>query len=76
MRIHQDAHVYRLRLNMDQAQALPQDLGANAWVQVAKGSLQTEGLLAIAGDAFVAENHSAFALTATEDSEALVFFLS
>lgn len=74
--IHQDAFVYRIRLNA--GETLSHDLaeGRGLWLQVIKGSVKSGAVELAAGDAASTETSGSFEFTATEEVEALLFELA
>jgi redox-sensitive bicupin YhaK (pirin superfamily) len=75
--IHQDANIYRLKLA--KGQEITHDLtsGRGAWLQLARGSVSLNGNTALtAGDAASTSDAGTLTVTATEDSEALLFDLA
>ncbi len=74
--IHQDAHIYRIRLSKgkDVAHALHE--GRGVWFQLIKGSIVAHGHTLHPGDAFHTEDPGTLTLAATDDAEALLFDLA
>ena len=73
--IHQDAAVWRVRLQA--GESITHELAAErgVWVQVMRGSLAINGTALDAGDAASMETPGAITLTATQSAEALLFDL-
>lgn len=76
LRIHQDARIYATLL--DGAQRLTHTLaaGRGAYVQVARGQLQVNGVTLEAGDALQVSEESLLTLENGNDAEVLVFDLA
>ncbi|MBX3747724.1 MAG: pirin family protein [Verrucomicrobiae bacterium] len=73
--IHQDALVYRLRLEADATISHDLAPGRGAWLQMARGSLMLDGMALAAGDGASTEVAGLLTLTATQPVEALLFDL-
>jgi len=73
--IHQDAAIYRLRL--EAGKTITHDLqpGRGAWLQVAEGALTFNGTELIIGDGASTEEPGRLTFTATRPVEALLFDL-
>lgn len=73
--IHQDADVYRLRL--EAGQRVDHFLGTDRglWLQVIRGSFEVDGKTVQAGDAISTEMAGSWTFRAIADSEALLFDL-
>jgi redox-sensitive bicupin YhaK (pirin superfamily) len=73
--IHQDAEIYRVRLQP--AQTITHELkpGRGAWVQIAEGALTWNGVALETGDGASTEEPGRLTFTATRPTEALVFDL-
>lgn len=73
--IHQDAAVWRVKLQV--GESITHELAAErgAWVQLMRGSLAINGTVLDAGDAASAETPGTITLTATQSAEALLFDL-
>jgi len=73
--IHQDADVYRIRL--EPGQTITHDLkaGRGAWLQIAEGGLTLNGVALATGDGASTEQQGKLTLTATRKTEALLFDL-
>ena len=74
--IHQDALVYRLRLQPGQTATHELSPGRGAWLQVADGALTCNAVTLAAGDAASTEEPGLLALTAIQATEALLFDLA
>lgn len=73
--IHQDAGVYRLRLQPGQSVTHDLRTGRGAWVQVAEGALELNGVELATGDAAATESPGPLRFTASTLTEALLFDL-
>jgi redox-sensitive bicupin YhaK (pirin superfamily) len=75
--IHQDANIYRLKLAKGEKVTHDLTTGRGAWLQLARGSVSLNGNTALtAGDAASTSDAGTLTVTATEDSEALLFDLA
>jgi redox-sensitive bicupin YhaK (pirin superfamily) len=74
--IHQDAEVYRLRLAPGQTVTHELRAGRGAWVQIAHGELKLNDTPLVKGDGASAEEAGTLTLTATKQTEALLFDLA
>jgi redox-sensitive bicupin YhaK (pirin superfamily) len=74
--IHQDADIYRIRVQPGQRVTHELKWGRGAWLQVAEGALKLNGVALTTGDGASTEAPGPLALTATEPSEALLFDLA
>lgn len=74
--IHQDAEVYRIRLDAGQSVTHELKPGRGAWLQVAEGALELNGVELGTGDGASLEEPGRLTLTATRPTEALLFDLS
>jgi redox-sensitive bicupin YhaK (pirin superfamily) len=74
--IAQDADVYRLRLKAGESVTHSLRAGRGAWLQVIRGSITLNGKHLEAGDAASVEQDEMLNLTASADSEALLFDLA
>ena len=74
--IHQDAHIYRIRLKAGESISHELESDRGLWLQMVKGSLKTAEIQLAAGDAASNETAGDFEFTATEDAEALLFDLA
>jgi len=73
--INQDAAIYDALLSPGAAVEHPLDTGRAAWVQVAKGAVEVNGLALEEGDGAALTGESLVRLIATEASEVLLFDL-
>ncbi len=73
--IHQDADVWRLRLQAGQSSTHLAQEGRGLWLQVLHGELDVDGVTVAAGDAISTEDVGAWNITAIRASEALLFDL-
>lgn len=74
--IHQDAHIYRLRLKSGETVSHDLAEGRGLWLQLIKGKVEAAGTSLLPGDGLSTENPGTFTVTATEDAEALLFDLA
>lgn len=74
--IHQDAEVYRLRLQPGETVMHELKPGRGAWLQIAEGALALNGVALVTGDGASTEEPGTLTLTATEPTEALLFDLA
>jgi quercetin 2,3-dioxygenase len=74
--IAQDADVFRLRLKAGESASHTLRAGRGAWLQVIRGSITLNGKHLEAGDAASVEQDDTLNLTASADSEALLFDLA
>ena len=74
--IHQDAEVYRIRLQPGQTVTHELKPGRGAWVQIAEGALTLNGVALATGDGASADESGMLKLTATQQTEALLFDLA
>lgn len=74
--IHQDADVYRLRLQNGQSLPHAVRAGRGIWLQVMRGSLTLDGVDLQAGDGASREAVGAAEIRATANAEALLFDLA
>src|SRR5205809_1466667 len=74
--IHQDADVYRIRLEPGQTVTHDLKAGRGAWLQIAEGGLTLNGVALATGDGASAEESGMLKLTATQQTEALLFDLA
>jgi redox-sensitive bicupin YhaK (pirin superfamily) len=70
--IHQDADIYRIRLNPGQTVTHQLRPGRGAWLQVAEGTLKFNGVALTTGDGASTEEPGTLALTATGPTEVLL----
>ncbi|MEI7730605.1 MAG: pirin family protein [Verrucomicrobiota bacterium] len=73
--IHQDADIYRLRLQPGQMATHTLQPGRGAWLHVAQGALTLEGVALATGDGASTEIPGILTLTATEPTDAILFDL-
>lgn len=73
--IHQDAWIYRLRLQPGTSLSHRLSEGRGLWVQVMKGKLTFAGESLVAGDGASSEDPAEFILESAEGAEALLFDL-
>jgi hypothetical protein len=71
--IHQDAEIYRIRLQPGQSVTHQLKPGRGAWLQIAEGALSLNGVALATGDGASTEEAGPLALAATEPTEALLF---
>jgi quercetin 2,3-dioxygenase len=74
--IHQDAEVYRIRLQPGQAVTHELKAGRGAWLQIAEGALVLNGVALATGDGASTEQPGTVTLVGTEPTEALLFDLA
>jgi len=74
--IHQDADIYRIRLKPGQAVTHDLAAGRGAWLQIAEGELSLNGTQLVTGDGASTETHGTLTLTATKQTEAILFDLA
>ena len=73
--IHQDADVYRVRLRAGESVSHGVISGRGVWIQIIKGAVSVNGTPLTAGDAASTEDTGLLAITASADTEALLFDL-
>jgi len=73
--IHQDADVYRIRLKPGQSVTHELRAGRGAWLQIAEGALTLNGVALVTGDGASTEEPGKLTLTATRETEAILFDL-
>lgn len=73
--INQDANVYISRLKKSEDLDFKVPAGRKLWLQLVKGSVQVNGEAIQTGDAIAATDISTAAITASEDSEMILFDL-
>jgi quercetin 2,3-dioxygenase len=73
--IHQDAEIYRLRLQTGQTVTHELQRGRGVWLQIAEGSLALNGVALTTGDGVSTEEPGTLTLTATQPTEAILFDL-
>lgn len=74
--IHQDAEIYRLRLQPGQTVKHELKPGRGAWLQVAAGEMKLNGVALATGDGASTETSGTLTLTASQPTEALLFDLA
>jgi redox-sensitive bicupin YhaK (pirin superfamily) len=74
--IHQDAEVYRVRLQASETVSHDLKPGRGLWLQLIKGQLTHGETRLLPGDAASTESTGVLTFTATEDAEALLFDLA
>jgi hypothetical protein len=74
--IHQDADVYRIRINAGETFSHDLASGRGLWLQLITGSLTAGGTTLHPGDAASTESAGSIRFTAKDDSEALLFDLA
>jgi len=73
--IHQDAYIYRLKLQAGETVSHDLAEGRGAWTQLIEGELRINNAEISAGDAAFTEENGLISLTAIADTEALFFDL-
>jgi redox-sensitive bicupin YhaK (pirin superfamily) len=73
--IHQGADVYRIRLAPGQSVTHELQAGRGAWLQIAEGALTLNGVALVTGDAASTEEPGTLTLTASKQTETLLFDL-
>jgi len=73
--IHQDADIYRIRLNPGQTVTHSLKPGRGAWLHVAEGAMALNGVALQTGDGASTEEPGPLTLTATGPTEAILFDL-
>lgn len=73
--IHQDAEVYRIRLETGQSVSHEVRPGRGIWIQVARGEMELNGVGLVTGDGASAEEPGVLTLSAKGPVEALLFDL-
>jgi redox-sensitive bicupin YhaK (pirin superfamily) len=73
--IHKDADLYRIRLKPGQAVTHELKRGRGAWLQIAEGALSFNGIALTTGDGASTEEPGTLTLTATQQTEAILFDL-
>lgn len=73
--IHQDADVWRLRLQPGQSVTHELRPGRGAWLQIAEGTLTFNGAPLVTGDGAASETPGRLTFTAAAPTEALLFDL-
>jgi quercetin 2,3-dioxygenase len=73
--IHQDAEIYRVRLDEGKESTHVVRDGRGAWFQLIKGTVSVNGTVLQPGDAISTEDSGTLTLSASADSEGLLFDL-
>jgi redox-sensitive bicupin YhaK (pirin superfamily) len=73
--IHQDADIYRIRLKAGHTVTHDLKAGRGAWLQIAEGALNLNGVDLQTGDGASTEQAGVLTLTATQLTEAILFDL-
>jgi redox-sensitive bicupin YhaK (pirin superfamily) len=73
--IHQDALIYRVRLQPGQSVTHELQSGRGVWLQIAEGQVMLNGAELSAGDGACTEESGTLTLAATQPTEALLFDL-
>jgi quercetin 2,3-dioxygenase len=73
--IHQDADIYRIRLQPGETVTHRLRAGRGAWVHIAEGSLALNGVALVTGDGASTEEPGTLTLTASGPAEAILFDL-
>ena len=73
--IHQDADIYRIRLQPGQTVTHELKRGRGAWLQIAEGALSFNGNTLTTGDGASTEEPGTLTLAATQPTEAILFDL-
>ena len=73
--IHQEAEIYRIRLQPGQTVTHQLKSGRGAWLQIAEGALTLNGVALATGDGASTEEPGTLTLVATGPTEALLFDL-
>jgi redox-sensitive bicupin YhaK (pirin superfamily) len=73
--IHQDADIYRIQLKPGETVTHKLTPGRGAWLQVAEGALTLNGAALVTGDGASTEEPGTLMLTATRQTEAILFDL-
>ena len=73
--IHQDANIYISRLKKSEGLSFKSPPGRRLWIQLIKGAADINGEKIEAGDAIAAEKIQSTEISATEDSEMILFDL-
>ncbi len=73
--IHQDANIYRIRLQPGQTVTHELKAGRGTWIHVAEGALTLNGVELTTGDGAATEDPGKLTLTASEPTQALLFDL-
>jgi redox-sensitive bicupin YhaK (pirin superfamily) len=73
--IHQDADIYRIRLQPGQTVTHDLKAGQGAWLHVAEGALTLNGVELTTGDGASTEEPGKLTVTALEPTQAILFDL-
>lgn len=73
--IHQDADIYRIRLEPGESVTHEIKAGRGAWLQLIKGSVEAGGMRLDPGDAVSTDDAGVLSVTAVSGAEALLFDL-
>lgn len=73
--IHQDADIYRIRLKPGQTVTHKLRPGRGAWLHVAEGALTLNGAALVTGDGASTEEPGTLTITASRQTEAILFDL-
>jgi len=76
VRINQDARVYAGILGVDQQTEYPLDEDRHAWIQVARGTLNLNGVELNQGDGAAVRNETRLSIAARDEAELLLFDLA
>jgi quercetin 2,3-dioxygenase len=76
LKIQQDAQIYLSTLSEGQEQTFDLANGRHAWLQILRGSVDTNGTLLSAGDALAASSEAQLLLHAKSPSEVMLFDLA
>jgi hypothetical protein len=71
--VHQDANLYIARLDKGREASRPLDAERHAWVQIARGAVELNGIELKAGDGAAISKESAVRVVAQEPAEVLLF---
>jgi redox-sensitive bicupin YhaK (pirin superfamily) len=75
MKIHQDARLYVGLFDGNESASLPLHSGRRAWVHIARGQVQVNGVMLGAGDAVALTDEETVSLSHGDKAEVLVFDL-
>ena len=73
--IHQDASIYRIKLNSKEQTTHELSTGRGMWIQIIKGSVMLNDTLLETGDAASTETANIYTLNANSETELLLFDL-
>ena len=76
VKINQDARVYAGILGVDQQTEYPLDEDRHAWIQVARGTLNLNGVELNQGDGAAVRNETRLSIAARDEAELLLFDLA